>query len=88
MASLDETLAAGAAVVEYLGDWFDRAGLCCSLDPEARDHLLTFEVGRGACEVGIAVSVEELAVSREAEGAVRRLAAKVASRADAEMARR
>jgi hypothetical protein len=88
MASLDESLAAAASVVDYLGDWFDRAGLCCSLDPEVRDHLLTFEVGRGSREVAISVDVEELAISRATEGAIHRLAARVASRADGEMAKR
>jgi len=88
VASLEESLAAASTIVEYLGDWFDRAGVCCSLDPEARDHLLTFEVGRGAREVAIAVQVEELAVSRETERAIHKLAARVANRANRELARR
>lgn len=86
MAALEDALAAGARAVEYLGDWFDRAGLCCSLDPETRDRLLTFEVRRGRRSVRVAASQETLAQALAKEGLVHEVAARIARTADAELA--
>lgn len=86
MAALDDALTAGARAIDYLGDWFDRAGLCCSLDPEARDRLLTFEVTRGGRAVRIAASLDTLAQALGKEGLVGEVAAKIARTANAELA--
>jgi hypothetical protein len=85
MAALEDALTAGARAVDYLGDWFDRAGLCCSMDPEARDRLLTFEVQRGAKSVRVAASQETLAAALGREGLVHEVAARIARTADAEL---
>lgn len=85
MAALEDALTAGARAVDYLSEWFDRAGLCCSLDPEARDRLLTFEVRRGRRSVRVAASQETLAGALAKEGLVHEVAARIARTADAEL---
>ena len=80
--ALDDSCAAAAALVDYLGDWFDRAGLSCACDPATRDRLLTFSVERGGAAALVDVEVAELAASHAHEGGMRRLAARIAERAD------
>ena len=86
--ALEDALAAGVRAVDYLGDWFDRAGICCSLDPEARDRLLTFEVVRGDSSARVATSQEALAMALGREDTLHAIAARVARTADAELAKK
>jgi len=88
MAALEDGLAVGEAIVGYLGDWFDRAGLCCSRDTAARDRVLVFAVAKGQVGVAVSVVVEELVSARADATTVRRLAARVAEQANAGLARR